>query len=492
MMDTTVDYYEVLGVPITADRSAVKAAWSDLVQKHHPDVGDEADPKKFMAVQKAYEVLADTNKRLEYDRARDSMHAPAAAPVEEDYAPGWGESSDTANAKRAAAPSTPTASKKARAREWVPPHMRTNSAPTPPTVQDKPEPVAETSAVKAETKPRPVVHESWRTVADPDIKPQLSRNWKTLWLPPVLAWLASTATALVAFGNAGPGTLGTLTPAIVIILMCAALAGVILDWTRIQAGRESIIGLSVVLIASMGTVILGFGTSNYWLAVTGVLTSVWAGYLLTSLRYKYVLTRQMPPKQLREFVAYGKPGRHAASNIHQLVEQDLADHLGDLFQIPSLRLFHGLFVPANRKQVKAGESMPTKYGATVVPDSYIGQAVTAGKKAAFLTSVVWPAGHYTIDNYGGVLVNGQHTQYELDAFAEDLRNWRIHLKGSAEARMFLVVHADGPVSFDMPDQDIELVSADKVVDTLGSWLVDDQRQMDRQLNSTLAEHLATT
>lgn len=138
-MDTTVDYYEVLGVPITADRSAVKAAWSALVQRYHPDMGDEADPKKFMAVQKAYEVLTDEKKRLEYDRARDSMNPPATPDVVEDYTPGWGEAADVSSASRAAAAPTNPASRP-RTREWVPPHMRNTPPQTPPDTRQTPTP----------------------------------------------------------------------------------------------------------------------------------------------------------------------------------------------------------------------------------------------------------------------------------------------------------------------------------------------------------------
>lgn len=495
-MDTTVDYYEVLGVPITADRPAVKAAWSDLVQRYHPDMGAEADPKKFMAVQKAYEVLTDDKKRLEYDRARDAMNPPATPDVVEDYTPGWGEASDTATASRAAAaPTTP--SSRPRTREWVPPHMRdTTPTPAPDTRQTTPPaapaPTPEPEVVAQAPKPKPQDLKGWRTVADTELKPKVSRDWKTLWLPPAAAAFLSVIAALTSFTTPGEGILGAITPVIVLVIMCAAIAGAVLDWSRIQAGRESTLGLMIAGLAAIGAVFLGFGTGNHWLTATGALSGLWVAWLLSSLRYKYVLTRQMPVKQLRQYAAFGKPGRHAPTNILQLVEQDLANTLGALFQIPSARLFHGLFVPATRANVKAGESVPTKFGATVVNGGYIGQAVTAGKRAALLTSVVWPAGHYTIDNYGGVLINGEHTQYDLDAFEEDLKNWKSHLKGVGEARMFLVVHSDGPVKFDIPNGKVELVSADDVVDTVGCWLVEEQGRLDRQLNSTMAEHLATT
>lgn len=83
-MDTSIDYYATLGVSTTATRSEIKAAWSQLVQRFHPDMGDEADPPRFMEVQKAFDVLGDESTRLEYDSARNA--STAGADSEE---PGW-------------------------------------------------------------------------------------------------------------------------------------------------------------------------------------------------------------------------------------------------------------------------------------------------------------------------------------------------------------------------------------------------------------------
>lgn len=483
-MDTTVDYYAVLGVPEAADRAEIKAAWSGLVQKFHPDMGDEADPSKFIEVQKAFEVLGDEQKRADYDRARDT-HPPAAPPAEEDYSPGWGEAARPSRA--AAAPSEPTATT-SRSRTWVPPHLREETPVSPRTPEATPQ--SQAPAAPEPVVERPRTDENWRLNAQDDEKPRLVRGWKSLWLPPAVGMGLSVLLGLLAMGAAAGGVVGALTPVFVTAILVIAIVSLIIDWVRIQSGRESILGLAIVSIAALPLVFLGFSQGNFWLALHAAAASAAVGYFANSLDYKYIATRQLPAKQLRKYVAFGKPGKFAPTNVIQAVEQSLADQLTDLFRIPALRMFHGMSVPATRGEVKSGEAFRTKYGAQVLQGGYIGQAITAGKKVAFLTSVAWPGGRYALDSYGGVLIDGQHTQFDLEAFNNDLEHWAAKLKSSgAEVRHFVVVHSDGPVSFDMGDLPVELVSVDDIVDTVGTWLVE-ERTLDRKLNATIAEHLA--
>jgi molecular chaperone DnaJ len=60
------DYYEILGVPKSANEDEIKKAFRKLAQKYHPDKkgGDEA---KFKEVSEAYAVLSDKNRRQQYD-----------------------------------------------------------------------------------------------------------------------------------------------------------------------------------------------------------------------------------------------------------------------------------------------------------------------------------------------------------------------------------------------------------------------------------------
>mmetsp|Transcript_20137 Transcript_20137/g.34308 ORF Transcript_20137/g.34308 Transcript_20137/m.34308 type:complete len:277 (-) Transcript_20137:3544-4374(-) len=64
-------YYEILGVPPTAEQSAIRKAYLKKSLKYHPDKnpGAEEEAKaNFILIGQAYEVLGDPIKRAQYDR----------------------------------------------------------------------------------------------------------------------------------------------------------------------------------------------------------------------------------------------------------------------------------------------------------------------------------------------------------------------------------------------------------------------------------------
>lgn len=66
----THDYYEILGVPRTADEKEIKKAFRALARELHPDVNtsDPAAETKFKEAAEAYEVLSNPETRATYDR----------------------------------------------------------------------------------------------------------------------------------------------------------------------------------------------------------------------------------------------------------------------------------------------------------------------------------------------------------------------------------------------------------------------------------------
>jgi molecular chaperone DnaJ len=64
------DYYEVLGVPKSANENDLKSAFRKLAKEHHPDKnpGDTAAEAKFKEAAEAYEMLRDPQKRAAYDQ----------------------------------------------------------------------------------------------------------------------------------------------------------------------------------------------------------------------------------------------------------------------------------------------------------------------------------------------------------------------------------------------------------------------------------------
>jgi molecular chaperone DnaJ len=66
---TYKDYYQILGVPKTADAKAIKQAYRKLARKYHPDQNpdNKAAAERFKEINEANEVLSDPEKRQRYD-----------------------------------------------------------------------------------------------------------------------------------------------------------------------------------------------------------------------------------------------------------------------------------------------------------------------------------------------------------------------------------------------------------------------------------------
>nr|CCA18675.1 Type II (General) Secretory Pathway (IISP) Family p [Albugo laibachii Nc14] len=73
-IDSTKDYYAILGVKKGCSDRELKKAYRTLALKYHPDKTEEKDrdaaQEKFVEVSEAYEVLSDPKKKEEYDQTR--------------------------------------------------------------------------------------------------------------------------------------------------------------------------------------------------------------------------------------------------------------------------------------------------------------------------------------------------------------------------------------------------------------------------------------
>jgi DnaJ-class molecular chaperone len=73
------DHYAALGLRSSATLADVKKAFRQQASLHHPDRNTAADaPARFRAVQEAYDVLSDPDRRKAYDdnRQRNLLDSP--------------------------------------------------------------------------------------------------------------------------------------------------------------------------------------------------------------------------------------------------------------------------------------------------------------------------------------------------------------------------------------------------------------------------------
>lgn len=80
------DYYKILDVDKTADKSTIKKAYYKLAKVYHPDKVDDPNlkkeySKKFSSITTAYEILSDDEKRKHYDLYGHSSNLNAGSNI---------------------------------------------------------------------------------------------------------------------------------------------------------------------------------------------------------------------------------------------------------------------------------------------------------------------------------------------------------------------------------------------------------------------------
>src|SRR2546429_9770311 len=66
-MDAPDNYYAILGIPINADDDTLKRAYRQLARRYHPDLAGPEGAVQKKRINRAYDVLSDPEKRLNYD-----------------------------------------------------------------------------------------------------------------------------------------------------------------------------------------------------------------------------------------------------------------------------------------------------------------------------------------------------------------------------------------------------------------------------------------
>jgi molecular chaperone DnaJ len=71
------DYYKILGVSKDASKADIKKAYRKLAQKYHPDAnkGDPGAETRFKEISEAHSILANDEKRREYDQIRSFVES---------------------------------------------------------------------------------------------------------------------------------------------------------------------------------------------------------------------------------------------------------------------------------------------------------------------------------------------------------------------------------------------------------------------------------
>ena len=78
-MEKPKDFYSILGVARTATQAAIKRAYQRLTKQVRPELRDSS--ADLQALQNAYEVLADTERRRRYDESLQQMERDRFAPL---------------------------------------------------------------------------------------------------------------------------------------------------------------------------------------------------------------------------------------------------------------------------------------------------------------------------------------------------------------------------------------------------------------------------
>ena len=141
------NYYEVLGIPSGATTDQIKKKYRELARKYHPDIAQDKalGQRLFTQINQAYRVLADPDRRAQYN---SQLTASSAA-------------------KPVTVPSAPVMTRV----QTAPPHVR----PTPQTVPAQPQQVRSQQVRSQQVRPQQVRPQQVRPQQPQPVNPQISQ-----------------------------------------------------------------------------------------------------------------------------------------------------------------------------------------------------------------------------------------------------------------------------------------------------------------------------
>ncbi|MEV4267644.1 J domain-containing protein [Kribbella sp. NPDC049584] len=372
------DHYEVLNVERTATTAEIKSAYRRLVRQVHPDQGGNA--ALFRLVQEAWTTLGDPAKRAAYDRTLDSRT------------------------------STPTYEE--------------------PTYTQQPEP-------EPEPEPDPFTWTQTQTSSQPqapappplaggiEVRPPFGR-WK---VPALVSWVVWSLVILGVFLSSGIHDTWD-------IVLAVGIVGMIVfamppHWSR-RIPLRGVIKAFGILIGIAFLVVL-FPSSKSGItplervAIIGLLVGLVVVRVLTG-RWSNVhkLDRAIDATAAYDFNLWGRPG------------EPLVDDGRTAWLAPADVLRHRRTARLLDSVVNALPASKLVHGARI-GDVAVSHLLLNGHRVALISSVVGPPGHYALDVYGALQLNGVPLDSPVGGLEAAVAAWRRRLD-PVEVRGFLIVH----------------------------------------------------
>jgi hypothetical protein len=421
------DHYEVLNVDRSATTAEIKSAYRRLVRQVHPDQGGNA--ALFRVVQEAWTTLGDPAKRAAYDRTLDGR---TGTPTSE-------EPTYTPRTEPEPEPDPFT---------WT--QTQTSSQHQAPP-QPPPQP------------PQPPL------AGGIEVVPGFGR-WR---LPALVSLLVLTVLdiAIIAIGD-----LKTVSD---IVFAVGTVAMIVVamppHWTRRLPLRRLIKAFGVVTALLYFVALFPFSKSGATALQRTVIIALLVGLVLVRFltgRWSKVhkLDRAIDATAAYDFNLWGRPGEPLVDDgrTARLAPVDVLRHrrtarlLDDVVNaLPASKLVHG----------------------ARIGDMAVSHLLLNGHRVALISSVVGPPGHYALDVYGALQLNGMPLDSPVSGLDAAVAAWRKRLD-PVEVRGFLIVHppvdGQGGITAELGSESaITCLPAQTAASQLQAWLQPEGLLLDR-------------